>query len=322
MSSEPGPPGPIACLQRGLRSLRANWELAPLLLIQTLLSIALTVAGGLVLLAGFGVSVVGWLRGLGPDWPRRLGEDLLAALEGAPPELLPLLAPLVAATLVWTLAFVLFCYLQGGVMGILAEAEMGAAAGLPAWREFRRFSAAGFDRHGRRLFWRYFWLAHLLAVVGLAWLVLAAGLAAVALSLAAGSEVTAGVAVGCFGVVPLALTLFALALWSMLATVEVARPGASVRRAAGRALAVLRRRLGGALVIWLLALAGWMMVGAAFAPLGWWIAVAAGDRFVVWVGGRGALLVAEMLADSALTVVLFATLAAWVGLRPAAEVSR
>jgi hypothetical protein len=312
--------GPIDCLGRGLRSLRANWELAPLVAVQSLLTLGLTLAGVFVLLAGLGVSVVAWVKGLGPDWPRQLGDDLLAVVEAAPPELLPLLTsllvPLLGATLVWTVAFGLTCYLQGGVVGILAEGEVTAGPGLPAWREFRCFSAAGFDRHGRRLFWRYFWLAHLIATVALGWMVLVVGLAALVARWTPGADPAAVVAVGCVGVVPLALSLLALSLWALLATVEVARPGTGVWQAGRRALDTLRRRLGGVLLISLLALAGWLAVGLALAPLGWGVGLVAGDRFAVWLGARGVLAALEMLADSALGVALLASLAALLGLRP------
>ena len=319
MTAEPARPGPIDCLRRGLRSLRANWELIPVFMAQSLLTTGLMLAGFFVLLAALGVSVVAWVRGLGPDWPQQLAEDFVAVLEAGPPALLPLVLPLIAAMLVWTLAFGLYCYLQGGVVGVLAEGEMVAGAGLPDWRSFRRFSVAGFDLQGRRLFWRYFWFNHLLGVVAMVWMTLVLALVALAVRLAAGPNVSVGVAVGCVGLVPLGLLLIAVALWSMLATVEVARPGAGVWVASRRALGILRRRLGPVLIIWFLTLVGMMAVGAVFTPLKWAVAIASGDEMALWLGGRGALLLAETLVDSALIVALIATLAALVGLRPVFE---
>ena len=283
------------------------------MLAQGLVTTGLLFAGFFVLLAALGVSVFTWLRDLGPDWPQQLADDLVRGLEAAPPPLLSLVLPLIAATLVWTLAFGLYCYLQGGVVGVLVEAEMAAGGGSSSWRAFRAFTAAGFDRQGRRLFWRYFWFNHLLGAVVLAWMLLLLALVAVAVRLATGPDISAGVAVGCVGMVPLMLLLLAAALWSMLATVEVARPGAGVWQASRRALGTLRRRLGPVLVVWLLAVAGWLIVGAAFAPLRWGIALAA-DRFSVWLGARGLLMLAETLANSAVAVALTATLAAFVGL--------
>ena len=133
LSAEPAPPGAIDCLRRGLKSLRANWELVPALLAQTLLTVGLLVAGVFILLSGLGVSAMTWLRDLGPDWPRRLADDLAIWVETGPPELLPLVVPLIAASLVWTLAFGLYCYLQGGVVGVVVAGEMEAGAGLPRW---------------------------------------------------------------------------------------------------------------------------------------------------------------------------------------------
>ncbi len=319
LSAEHNRRGPIVCLQRGLRSLRANWELIPVLVVQSVLTTGLMLAGFFILLTAVGVSIVARVRDLGPAWPRQLAEELAASLETAPPALISLVAPLIAATLVWTLAFGLYCYLQAGVVGLLAEAEAAAGAGLPGWRSFRSFSVAAFDLRGRRLFWPYFWFNHLLGAVVLCWMLLALGLVALAVGLATGPDVSAGVAVGCVGLVPLGLLLLAIALWSMLATVEVARPGGGVWAASRRALATLRRRLGAVLVIWLLVLAGWMAWGAALAPLRWGAAIAAGDRMVVWLGARGALMLAEVLGYGVMAVVLVATLAALVGRPPAGE---
>lgn len=283
---------------------------------QSLLTTGLMLAGFFILLTALGISVVAWVRGLGPGWPQQLAEDLVTSLEASPPPLLPLVMPLIAASLVWTLAFGLYCYLQGGVVGILAEGEMAAGAGLPGWRSFRRFSVVAFDLQGRRLFWPYFWFNHLLGGVLLVWMLPVLVLVAVAVNLAMGQAPTAGVAIGCLGMVPLGLLLFAVALWSMLATVEVARPESGVWEASRRALGALRHRLGAVLVIWLLAVAGWMMLGAAFAPLKWGVAIAARDQFSLWLGARGVLLLAETLVSGALVVGLIATLAALIGLRP------
>lgn len=305
----------MVCLGRGLSSLRANWELVPVVLAQSLLTTGLTLAGVFMVLTALGVGVVTWLRELGPDWQRRLLDDLTAGLEG-PPALLPLVAPLLGATLVWTLAFALWCYLQGGVVGILAEGEAAAGEGRPGWRSFRRFSAAGLDLAGRRLFWKYFWLNHLLGAVASIWLLLAMALAALSGGLVAAGDTTFGVAAGCVGLAPLLLALVAIGLWSLLATVEVARPGCGVWAASRRALGTLRRRLGDVLVISLLALVAWMFVGAVFMPLEWAVVIASGDRLAVWLGGRGALMLVEALVDGALVVGLIAALAALADLRP------
>jgi hypothetical protein len=319
LKAEPYRPGSIGCVQRGLRSLRANWELVPLLVGQSVLTTTLVLAGVFLLLTALGVGVVAWLRGLGPDWPQRLSEDLVVGLEATPPALRSLVLPVIAASLVWTLAFVLYCYLQGGVVGILAKSESQAGAGIPAWRSFRRFSAAGFDLQGRRLFWRYFWLNHLLGAVLLVWALLAAGLAGLATRFAIGPDPAVGVALGCSGLVPLGLLLFVVALWSMLATVEVARPGSGVWPASRRAVSMLRRRAGSVLLIWLLALCAWLVTGAAFMPFKWGVALVLGDRCLAWLGARGVMALLEILVNGALMVALLATLSALVGQRPAVE---
>lgn len=303
------------CLQRGLRSLRANWELVPALAVQVLLIVGLTLAGVFVLLAALGIGVVSWMRDLGADWPQRFADDLLRSLEAAPPPLLPLVLPLIAATLVWTVAFGLTCYLQGGVVGVLAEAESAAGPGLPAWRSFRAFSISGFDRQGRRLFWPYFWLNHLLGGVLLAWGLLLLAWVALAVRLAADDSVSLGVAIGCFGLAPLALLLLAASWWSMLAMVEMARWGSGVWQAARRGLTALRRHVVAVLVLWLLTVVGSMAISAVFAPLRLGTAFALRDWLLGLFAVRGVLLVAEILASCALSVVLVAALAALLGLR-------
>ena len=319
MKADPGPAGAVDCLRRGLKSLRANWQLVPALAAQMLLTTALLVAGFLVLLSGLGVSVVAWLRGLGPDWPRRLLDDLAMGLETGPPELLPLVLPVVAASLVWTLAFGLYCYLQGGVVGVVVEAEIAAGGGSPTWSAFRAFTLGGFDRLGRRLFWRYFWFNHLVGAVLLVWTLLLMTLVLLSLGLASGPRTTIGVAVGCFGLAPLGLLLVAAAVWSLLASVEVGRPGTGVWAASLRALGMMRRRLGPLLLIWLLATAGSLMVGAAFAPVEWALRLATADQLALWLGGRGALLVAESIAHCALFVVVLGALAALPDVRSAPD---
>jgi hypothetical protein len=316
MQAEPDRPGPIDCLRRGLQSLRANWQLIPVLVGQSLITTGLMIGGLFIPLTALGVSVMAWVRDLGPGWPQQLAEDLVMTLESAPPPLLPLVLSLIAATLVWTLAFGLYCYLQGGVVGILAEAEMAAGASRPQWQSFRTFSMVGFDLQGRRLFWRYFWFNHLLGGAMLVWLLFLFALVALAGGLAAGPDTALGVAVGCVGLVPLGLLLLLVVVWSMLATVEVARPGAGVWVAGRRALGMLRRRSGAVLAIWLLAFAGWVALGAAFVPIKWGIAIAARGQVSLWLGARGVLLLAETLVNGALIVALIATLAALVGLQP------
>lgn len=319
MTAEPDRPGTVDCLRRGLRSLRANWELVPVLVAQSWLTVLLLLAGCLILLAGLGVSIVTWVRGLGPDWHRQLAEDLVTTVDTGPPALLPLVAPLIAASIVWTVAFALYCYLQGGVVGTLVEGEMAAAAGSPGWRSFRRVSVAGFDHQGRRLFWRYFWYYHLLGALALVAMLLLLGLIALAMRLATQGSTEVGVAVGCVGLVPLALLLVAATLWSLLANIEVARPGASVRAASWRALGTLRQRPVPVVLIFLAALAAGMVASAALAPLDWLVVIAAGDSISAWLGGRAALMLAETLALSALSVALMATLAGLVDLPAAAD---
>jgi hypothetical protein len=315
MQAEPGRPGPIECLQRGLRSLRANWALVPILLLQSLLTLALTLAGAVVLMQGLGIRVVAWLSGIATVSPQRIADELVAGLEAPLPPLASLMLPLLVASLLWTVAFVLYCYLQGGIVGVLASGESAAGAGLPGWRSFCSFSATMFDRHGRRLFWRYFWLNHLIAGVGLIWMLLLLGLSLLALLFAADADLSLGMALGCVGLVPLGMLFLAVALWAMLATVEAAHPAIGIWRASGRALVELRRGFLPVTILWLLAMVASMAVSGFFAPLRLGAAFALRQYQVISLGARGALLLGESLLACAVIVTLVAALAAHLGLR-------
>ncbi len=319
MSGADGEREALDCLRRGVASALANWQLAPLLLLQTVLTAALVAGGFLPILALLGGGVVGRLRAAGSAWPERLADELATAL-ASPPELSAAwVLPIVTAALLWSLAFVAYCYLQGGLLGTLASAEAQAGPGAPAGAAFRSFSVTGFDRLARRLFWRYFWLNHLIGAVLLGWLLLLTLAAAGAVGLGGGVAPAAGVTLGCISLVALGLLLAVVGLWSLLAPVAAARPGTGVMEAGRAALAVMRSRAGGVLLLSGVAFVAWLVVGSLFMPVGWGIDLATGDDWLPWAGARGLLMAIESLADCWLAVALQAALLALlVGERPAA----
>ncbi len=318
MSAAGGEREALDCLRRGVASALANWQLAPLLLLQTVLTAALMAGGFLPLLALLGGGVVGRIRAAGSAWPERLADELATSL-ASPPELSAAwVLPIVTAALVWSLGFLVYCYLQGGLLGTLVSAESQAGSGKPAAAAFRSFSVTHFDRRARGLFWRYFWLNHLIGAVLLGWLLLLTLTLAAAVWLGEGVAPAAGVTLGCSSLVPLGLLLAAVALWSLLATVAAARPASGVLDAGRAALGALRRRPGAVLLLSLLAFVAWVAVGAFFLPLGWGIDLATGDAWLPWIGARGLLMALESLADSWLAVALQAALVALLaGERPA-----
>lgn len=306
-----GRAGSLEIVLCGLRQLRANWQLVPVVAVQSLVTSALLVGGLILPLVALGAGSLAWLWRLRDThavdpagWLEGLAETGRAAL-------VPLAAALLAATILWLLAFLLFCYFQGGVLGVLASGDRRAGRGA-GWQAYRAFALAELHRHGRRLLWRYFWFNHLLGAVLTLWLLALA----VWLALAAAGVERFGprttVAAGCFGLLPLAVALVAILLWGALASADLARDGSSLGRASWLALRVLRRDLGAVLAVALIGGVGWLAAGALLAPVGWSFDLAAGDSWSLWAAGQVVLAAAQWLANAAVTVGVGGSLVALV----------
>ena len=121
----------LDCFVRGLYSLRANWQLVPLVWLQQVVVLVLTFGSVVALLLPLGVGTAafrdlsayslpeleGWLAELGTNLPQLL---------------LPLLLGLVASLLVGLLAFLVFCWLQAGITAVLIAGERQALPGEAA----------------------------------------------------------------------------------------------------------------------------------------------------------------------------------------------
>lgn len=245
------------CLQRGVRTLIANWPLLPLLWLGSIAIAVLVILGVAVPLLGLGLNLgLDLLRGLArADGPASF-EEWLGSLAGTWPPTLAEVALGIAALLVfWGLAGCLYAFLRAGLFGTLEQAEAAAAAAGAGHAPFRVVSWSGFLGWGRRYFGRYFGLVNLYGLFLLAgFLPLALGLAA----LVAVDGPPSGVALaggGCLGGLFAFLALVGATVWYWVAEAELAEPGASVSRASRRALAVLGRRPGAVALLVLLAVA-------------------------------------------------------------------
>ena len=285
------------CLSRGLANLTANWQLVPLFVAQRLLVGLLVIAGLLPPLVAVGVGVLTALLEAGD--PATALEILPGVLADLASQWLPIALGVLASLLVWTAAFVVFCYFQGGLYGVLAEADRRTPRGAD-WRAFAVFSAGLFHRQGRRLVWRYFWLLNLFAVLfTLLALALLGGLGLLGVGLeraiAGGDPWRAGLlgGVGCAGALAFIVPSIALAIWMGVAQAEAAREGVEIGAATRRSLRVLFGRLPAVLGVFALAWVASMAVGSLLAPL--WLFGVAGWARHGWLFPLGADVALAML---------------------------
>ncbi len=298
----------IDCVRRGMRNARANRELIAVRWLSSMGLLALALLGLLPLALVLGLTLAD-LPANPEDW-ERVGAELATRLSEASAALF---AAGLAAACIWTLAFVVFCFVQAGSYGVLFAGDRQAPPGVPGeagW--FRTFSRADFSGWGGRLMWRFFWFANLYAclvlVLGVLFVLLLAGAA-----WAAGQwGPPAGLGLGCGGALPLLFLAVSLGLWFSLAQADLPRDGAGVLTSARRGLRVLGRRLGGVLLIVLLTVMASAALAIVFAPFAILVKVALDDALPAYVAARALLFAAQSLCSSALSVVLAASLIALV----------
>lgn len=254
----------IDCIRRGVLSLRANWELVVAHLLGTLLVAVLVVAGFLPVLAVIGFSVLRSLRD-----PRQIESVLADTLSRVGEMVAPLLLAGLGALLIWTLACIVYCYLQAATFGVLVAADRQAPVDeFRDGRLFRTFSWHDFTGWGGKYLWRFFWFYNVYAAV---LTLLLGGFAVLLLLAVAGGQhwgPAAGFGIGCGGAVPLFFLLLVAGLWAQLAQVDMVSDELRFTTAMRRALTVLGRRLGGVLLIFLIMLVSSLALGMVMAPLG------------------------------------------------------
>lgn len=298
----------IDCLRRGCASLAANWELVPLQWLQSL------VTGGLILLGllvpvmaiGFNLWAHSWLTVEGAE--EGLGELLLLLSELTPALVFSLLAMLV----LWTLAFVLYCYLQAGTYGILMEGDRRAAAWQAPRQAFRAYSLDAFKSWGSRYFWRFFWFLNLFGVFGS--LVLLAATLGLVLALLSGERwgAPAAISLSCGGALLTIAAFVALSIWFVVAQADLAQEGSGVWEASRRGLGVLGRRPGAVLLLLLIFVAASLALTLFFAPVGFVLDLMTWDDPVLRGAAQMFLALVQMLPNALLAVALGGALVALV----------
>jgi hypothetical protein len=250
-------------MRRGLANLAANWELAALHWLQSTATAILFILGLIVPVAalGFHLLVSSW-TGI-DDIEGALSEVLLRLSDNVPLLALSLLGMLA----VWTLAFLLYTYLQAGMYGILTEADRRVPPGVFSRPAYRAFSLSAFDGWARRHFWRFFWFLNLFGLFG-SLIALAATLALAGMILTGAELGTPAIlSAGCFGALVTLLAAFALAIWFLVAQADLAQGDAGVWEACRRGFSVLVRRLGAVLLLLLIFVAASVVISVLFLPL-------------------------------------------------------
>jgi hypothetical protein len=255
------------CLRRGWTNLSANWELVLLQWLEWLLLAMLMAFGVFLSLLILGASL------LGEGSAARQAEALARRLADLSPALL---LALVAMLAVWLASLLLHCWFQAGAYGVLASADRQALPGARRSREFfRTFSLRDFLGWGGLYMWRYFGV--LLLFGGFTFLLGGAVLLWLLFLGVGGAQwgSPAALGIGCGGALPMGFLALVLGLWVHLAQADLARDGSSVRSASRRGIAVLGRRLGTVIALFLLTLAVALAFAAVFLPL-----VAAADSLL------------------------------------------
>lgn len=322
VASTPPPPRPLApaplpvedAIRRGLANLRANWQLAPMYFVQTLVVTVVFIGGGVLPLVAVGFDRWRDLDGWDPTSGAEIWGDALALIAelGA-----PLILGLVGAAVVWTLALLLLSWFQGGFYGVLTAGDRQAVRGrVTDWRAFRTFSLTNYAGWGARYLWRYFWFWNLFGLLMTGWLVLAVGVVFGAVWGADRYGTPAAVGIGCGGAMPVVFLAVVLNLWSALGAAHLGQDGSGVGAAARAGLRILGKRLGAVLAIFVLFFLAGITVSIVFSvvliPLTLGSTLLFEDHFGVSVAAQAVNTLIQSALSSILAVALAGILVALV----------
>ena len=299
----------IDAMWRGVRNLRANWQL---ILVQALQSFLVTLLGivgllPIVLVLGWGV-VRGAASRFGSGGETELLESIVAAG-------LPLVFALLVTTLIWALAFLVYCYLQAGVLGVLAFGERRARdAGADArWPHFRDFSVRGFFRRAESLTWPIFWLLNLFMLIGLIVFLIFAVIAALVLVAMVDEGLGVGtVVLGCFGFAVFMILMMVLSVWMQVALAELATGRSGVMEATRAGFRTVLRRVPGLALLFLLLLVGSMVMAVVVMPLSLALEYLLRGHMATYLAGQGIVTLLQWFLTGILTIGWSATLVALV----------
>lgn len=297
------------CLQRGLLSLRANWELVFASWLQIVATVALTITGLLPLLLLLGADAWQVFALRRAEWSAlsaERGAEWLAQALDRPGKFA---AALGGAVVLWFAAALVYCFFQAGLFGTLMAGDRQSPPGAPHdWRGFRTFRARDFAGWGRRYTWRYFCLANVFFTLYLLGALVLLGLVVLAVWAGERWGLPAAVGVGCGGALPLVFFAVVLFLWSKLAAADAAREESGVWRAMSGSLPLLGRRLGALTLFFLILTFTWLASGAVFLPVSIGLEVALESRQVARLGGDAILTSVRWLWNGVVSVVFGATL--------------
>ncbi len=296
-------------LGRGLSNLRGNLALVAVSVAGALAVVALALLALQPLFRQLGLSFADVAAGGDPARVAAVFQDLDLARLLAGDLLVPMLLFLAGLTL----ASLVQCWFQAGILGVLAagDAQAPPGAGRPALA-FRTYSTRFFSAEAARLFGRLF--AFYMLVLG----VVIAGLAVVLL-LVLGAGLAGGrwgggaaFALGCGGAIPLFFGFFVLAIASTFGQADLPRADGSAHDALATGLRTLSRRLGASLGVYLLFTAA----AVAVAVFQWGASTAAQSAFAptsaAGASAEVAIFLFQSLAGALLGVGLAATAIALV----------
>ncbi len=291
-------------IQHGLLNLRANWQLVLVQVLQTLIVTLISILGLLPVVFALGFT---FLRSVVTDWS---SGGATRILERIPEAWAPLLAAFVAATLIWTLAFILYCYFQGGIFGTLAAGEHRAEGS--EWQSYRAFSKRRFFESAEGLTWPIFWLMNLFACLAFVPIAGLAVLMAVLFRLGGEGSEALLVGLGCLGFLVLAVFMVLLSVWMQLALAELANGTRGAATAAKAALVVAGRRLPAVALLFLLLIVTAMIVTIALTPISMVLEMATRGRIGLFLSGQALVTLAQWSLSGLVTVAWSATLVALV----------
>jgi len=312
----------VSCIQRGVTNLRANWELVLISWLQGFLTAFLALVGFAAPLGAMGFASFDWASASQVEWGEFLSQAAQLMNRGAD-SLLLLGVSLLVSCAIWLAAFLVYCFFQGGILGVLMSGDRQAPEGRLRGRQwFRTFSGQNLRGWGGRYLWRYFWLLNLMAAIGMLWVVMV--VMVIGLTVLGGERwgATAAFGIGCGSSIPLAFGLILLLLWTNLAQIDLAREDSSVGKALRRSLNLVGRRLGAVTLVFLVALVLTIVLGGGISIL----SLVAGlllpaTGFGGWAGtvvqlGFSGI---EMIAGSVVAVGFFASLVSLVRSEAAQE---
>ncbi|MDH3745684.1 MAG: hypothetical protein OES47_11355 [Acidobacteriota bacterium] len=319
----------IDAVQRGLTNLRSNRELIVLQMVQGGILAVLSVAGAVPIVLALGVGALRSLMAASASpWGRSTGSpaDLSPYIERMFSNWPLLLAAVFGALCIWTLAFLVYCYFQAGVMGELAAGDAKAAAlgkTRPDRADFRVFSLAGFNSKGQAKIWQFFWLINIFVTLALLIvLVLSLVLSGVVAWAFKGGSTAAAVGLGCLSALFLAPVWVFLSLWGQLAKALLVSSASGFWSAFRESFSLLFRRLGAVLLIAVLAFVAGVAVSMVFVPVSLAADFGLGDSFRVQITADVVLMVVQTVISAVLgaaVAAVFIALARSEGKRPESD---